>query len=292
MQNRNIFYALGVITFFAFIYFLFLSPPAGFPAGGIVKIDQGKSLRGVSLQLKEAHVIRSRTAFEVFVILFGRETRVISTDYYFEGKLPVFEVARRIALGEHHIIQAKVTIPEGFNNTEMAEAFAAKLIYFNKDNFLTLTKDKQGRLFPDTYYFLITDAETDVIKSLSTNFEQKISPLRSDIVTSGKTEQDIITMASLIEGEAKGDADRAIISGILWKRIKIGMPLQVDAASETYKTRGLPKSPISNPGLAAIKAAIHPESSPYLYYLHDKDGVVHYAKTFAEHRLNVAKYLK
>ena len=70
------------------------------------------------------------------------------------------------------------------------------------------------------------------------------------------------------------------------------MPLQVDAALETYKTKGLPKNPICNPGLDSIRAAIHPEKSNYLYYLHDKDGVIHYATTFAEHKANKLKYLK
>ena len=70
------------------------------------------------------------------------------------------------------------------------------------------------------------------------------------------------------------------------------MSLQADAAPETYKTRGLPKLPIGNPGLLAIKAAIYPQSSPYLYYLHDKNGDIHYAKSFAEHQRNIAKYLK
>ena len=116
--------------------------------------------------------------------------------------------------------------------------------------------------------------------------------LKPEIISSLKTEADIIKMASLIEGEAKGDADRGLISGILWKRIKIGMPLQVDSALETYKTKGLPKSPIDNPGLAAIKAAILPQSSSYLYYLHDKNGNVHYAKSYVEHEQNVLKYLK
>jgi len=70
------------------------------------------------------------------------------------------------------------------------------------------------------------------------------------------------------------------------------MPLQVDSAPDTYKTKGLPKSPIGNPGIAAIKAAMYPQSSPYLYYLHDKSGNIHYAKTFAQHQENVLKYLK
>ena len=99
-------------------------------------------------------------------------------------------------------------------------------------------------------------------------------------------------MASIIERESKGDVDRRVISGILWKRIKIGMPLQVDAAPDTYKTKGLPKSPIGNPGILAIQAAIHPTRSPYLYYLHDKNGNIYYAKTFLEHKQNIARYLK
>ena len=70
------------------------------------------------------------------------------------------------------------------------------------------------------------------------------------------------------------------------------MPLQVDAAFVTYKTKGLPGSPIGNPGMEALQAAIHPKSSPYLYYLHDKNGEIHYAKLFSEHRQNVEKYLK
>ena len=167
-----------------------------------------------------------------------------------------------------------------------------KLANFNKDKFLLEAKDKEGYLFPDTYFFLNNANETDVIKSMSDNFEKKINPLLSEIISSGKTEKEIIIMASIIEREAKGEIDRDVISGILWKRISIGMPLQVDAAPETYKVKGLPKSPICNPGLEAIKASIHPQSSPYLYYLHDKDGNIHYARTFAEHKKNKLKYLK
>ena len=124
------------------------------------------------------------------------------------------------------------------------------------------------------------------------NYERKILPLRSKIISIGKTENEIITMASLIEEESKGDIDRKLISGILWKRLSIGMPLQVDAEPSTYKTKGLPKYPISNPGIKSIEAAIYPEISNYLYYLHDKEGNIHFAKTFVEHKINKLKYLK
>lgn len=275
--------------------FFFLNAPTDFPVGSIVKIEPGKSLRAVSLQLNQEHIIRSRFLFEAFMILFNREKRVISTDYYFDSSLPVYEIARRIAHGENHIAPLVVTIPEGFTNTQIAETVSVKLPNFNKANFLTTALDKEGYLFPDTYYFLIDDTESEVINVMSQNYEKKINPIRPKITASGKTENQIITMASIIEKEAKGNVggqtDREVIAGILWKRISLGMPLQVDAAPETYKTKGLPKTPISNPGMAAILAALNPTASPYLYYLHDKGGVIHYAKTFAEHEANIKKYL-
>jgi UPF0755 protein len=185
-----------------------------------------------------------------------------------------------------------VTIPEGFNVNQIASVCSLKLNNFNQAQFLGETKDLEGYLFPDTYFFLSNASDKDVVKSMSENFQKKITPLLQQINASGKSEKDIITMASIIEGEAKGDIDRGIISGILWKRIQVGMPLEVDSAPETYKTKGLPENPINNPGLKAILAAISPQSSPYLYYLHDKDGNIHYATTFAEHQANIRKYLR
>jgi UPF0755 protein len=198
-----------------------------------------------------------------------------------------------IRINEHQPAPvAVVTIPEGFNLNQIADTASSKLANFNKINFLLETKGLEGYLFPDTYFFLKNANEKDVLKLMSENFEKKITPLLPLINASGHSEKDIITMASLLEREAKGNADLDIVSGILWKRIKIGMPLQVDAAPETYKTKGLLENPICNPGLSAITSAIYPQSSPYLYYLHDKNGIVHYAKTFAEHEANIKKYLK
>ncbi len=263
-----------------------------FPVKSVLEIEPGMSLRSVSLKLKNENYIRSRLALEAFVIIFDKEKRVISTNYYFEGKLSVYEIARRITKGEHEMAPISVTIPEGFNVNQIGDIFAEKLINFDKTKFLLTTENLEGYLFPDTYFFLVNDNEESVVKSMSKNFEKKIDPLLLEITASGKTIEDIIIMASIIEGEAKGDADRDIISGILWKRISINMPLQVDVAMETYKTKGLPDRPIGNPGLLAIKAAIYPKSSSYLYYLHDKDGNIHYSRTYSEHLKNISKYLK
>ena len=295
MQNKNIFYASGIIIFLVFFYFFFsflFSAPADFPVGTIFRIERGDSLRSVSLRLKQNGIVRSRAVFEAFVTIFGSEKNVIYSDYHFEDKLPVYEIARRIGRGEHHIAPTVVTIPEGFNVSQIAEAFAAKLSNFDKNKFLAEAKEQEGYLFPDTYYFLTNDTEQDVIKSMRENFEKKTLELEPGIALSHHSLRDIIIMASLIEGEAKGEKDSGFISGILWKRFAMDIPLQVDVSSETYKIKGLPKNPINNPGMQAIKAAIYPQKSSYLYYLHDKDGNIHYATSFSLHERNVLMYLK
>jgi len=289
--NKRYYYLIGVVVFL-FGYFLLFSAPSNFPKGAIVHINEGVSLRSVSLQLKNEKIIRSRTAFEAFVILYGGEKRVIPSDYLFEEKVPVFEVARRISKGDRRLPPLSVTIPEGFTMVEIADTFSSKLSSFDKIKFLEIAVGKEGYLFPDTYFFLSGDNEDTAFGMMTENFEKKFAPLRPEILAQNKNEKDIIIMASLIEGEANGDLDRGYISGILWRRLAIGMPLQVDVALETYKTRGLPKNPIGNPGLKAIKAAIYPVKSNYLYYIHDKDGNIHYASNFTEHNSNIKKYLK
>ncbi|OGI68785.1 hypothetical protein A3A05_02975 [Candidatus Nomurabacteria bacterium RIFCSPLOWO2_01_FULL_41_12] len=292
MQNKYHFYVLGALFFLIFFTFFFVSAPRNFPEGIVFNVAQGSSLRSVSFELKNQNIIRSRLVFEAFVIIYGGEKHIIPADYLFENKISSREVAKRISKGERHLAPVKVTIPEGFTVYDIADTFALKLSYFNKDKFLNYAKDKEGYLFPDTYFFFTTANEEDVLKSLTDNFKKKISMLENEIINTGKSEGDIIKMASLLERESKGSADRDIISGILWKRLSIGMSLQADAAPETYKKLGLPANPICNPGLLSIKAAIYPKSTPYLYYLHDKDGNIYYAKSFTEHRKNILKYLK
>jgi UPF0755 protein len=292
-KNKKIIsYVFSLVIFLVFSYFFLLSAPANFPRSSVVGIDSGMSLRSISALLKNDQIIRSRVVFEYSVIMLGGEKHIVSADYSFPNSLSVWRVAFSIVRGEHRLPAVLVTIPEGFDLNQIASVCSLKLINFNEIQFSGEAKDMEGYLFPDTYFFLNNANEEDVIKSMSENFQKKVTPLLPQINASGHSEKDIITMASILEGEAKGDADIGIISGILWKRIKIGMPLEVDSAPETYKTKGLPDNPINNPGLKAIIAAINPQSSPYLYYLHDKDGNIYYATTFAEHQANIRKYLR
>ncbi len=156
MQNKNLLYFLGALFFLLFIIYLFFSIPRDFPTGEIFKVEQGDTLRNVSLNLKQTHLIRSRLAFEAFVILYGGEKHLVFADYLFESKLPVWQIAKRISKGEHRLPPVSVTIPEGFDDKQIADLFVSKLENFNKNKFLDKAKNFQGRLFPDTYFFFTT----------------------------------------------------------------------------------------------------------------------------------------
>lgn len=279
---------LYVIFFLILVSYFLFSSPSKFK-DNTIHISYGESLEKVSIELKDKEIIRSSFILKVFVHLFKSNGGIVDGDYLIKKNSPVYLVSWQIARGKHNIEPIKVTLREGLTNEEMADIFAQKLAGFRKDLFLLAVSGKQGYLFPDTYFFFPLTTTDEIVNKLQSNFNNKIKSLQ---LKDNANLNDIITMASILEGEAGNESDAPIISGILWKRIVLGMPLQVDAVLSTYKEKGLPAGPINNPGLLFIKASMNPVSSSYLYYLHDKDGVVHYAKTFAEHKININKYLK
>jgi UPF0755 protein len=310
---RLLMFAVLVVLFWSGIKYL-IAPPASFPVPYRLTIESGQTLFSISHELAADHAIRSTRMFEMFMIALGSERRVSDGEYYFDAPVSSLQIALRMSGRQFGIDRTKVTFPEGFTNKQIAERLAIVFPGFDPVLFLTLAKGTEGYLFPDTYGFFPSVTPDFVIAALKRNFATKVDPLRADMQQSGRTEHDIMVMASIVEKEAAGDSDRAVVSGILWKRFDTGLALQVDApflytlgkqSSEltradlainspynTYRNKGLPPTPIGNPGLASIKATIHPQSSPYLYYLHDNDGGIHYASTYAEHKKNIAKYLK
>ena len=125
----------------------------------------------------------------------------------------------------------------------------------------------------------------------SINFNKKLTVV-NDLGTTTLSLQNILTMASYLEGEANNNKDMRIVSGVLWTRIKIGYYLQIDAASSTYKIKGFTKSPINNPGLVAINAALNPTQTGYLYYITGRDGEMYYAKDYETHLVNIKRHLR
>jgi len=299
------------------VYAFFLSPPTGFPTGEIIVIPEGFTLDESAKLLMADRVISSPVLFSILINLFSHE-KIIAGGYVFEGPKSVFSVAFRTAFGDYGIDRVRITFPEGLSVAEMANVCASTFPACSESEFKKLGKNFEGYLFPDTYFFVPGAGAGEIVLMLRQTFDRKIASFEMPIQTFGKPLKDVLTMASILEGEARDSKDRRMVAGILWKRISIGMPLQVDIAFQyvndglrtktsaeltaedlkinspynTYIHKGLPPTPVGNPGLSAIEDAITPTKTSYLYYLTDKNGVFHYAKTFEEHVANKVKYLK
>lgn len=192
--------------------------------------------------------------------------------------------------------QVKVTIPEGFTAQDIDKKFS-DINLTKPGELLKIIQEKklEGYIFPDTYFFHNDDSAEAILQKMRDNFEKKVSSeIRDEIIHQKKTLDEIIIMASLLEKEIPDIKERKIAAGILWKRLKVGMALQVDVAPITYKERGLPLQPIANPGLDSIRAALYPIESEYWFYLSkppQSGGETVFSKTLEEHNLARVKYL-
>lgn len=306
--------ASSVLFLGLLLWSVFLMPPSGFPTGTYLTVPAGTSIAAEAAALKDQRVIVSPFVFKVLVRAMPGTHRIQSGIYLFRTPTGVFAVAWRISHGISGIPQARVTFPEGYTARQMGETLSKALPGFDSQKFDSLAIPHEGYLFPDTYFFLPGTTEATAIKTLLDTFQLHIAKYADAIAASGHSERDIVTMASILEGEGKTLEDKRIIAGILWRRIAIGMPLQVDAAFgyiygrtgytptaadmrsnsgyNTYRYKGLPQTPINNPGDISLEAALTPAKTDYLYYLTGTDGQMHYASTLAEHVANEKKYLK
>lgn len=311
-STKVILVSFSIIVILLFSYYLFVSHPRNFPIGSVTTIHSGDSLQEISTRLKNEDVIRSIFVFRTAVIILGGERKIIAGDYLLDKKESSIHLAYRLIKGSFHLETMKITIPEGWNVFQIGNYLEKTLIHFNKQVFLKKASIEEGYLFPDTYFVSPTVTTDAIIQMMRSNFKQKISSV-PEIASSTKSLKDIIIMASILEGEALPD-DRRTVAGILWKRISIGMPLQVDSTFlyingkntynltqddlkinspyNTYVYKGLPPGPINNPGLNALKAVVTPIQTKYLYFLTDTEGKIYYARTFAEHIRNKELYLK
>jgi UPF0755 protein len=306
---------IGVtLAFFVVLIAFVFSPPTDFPRGVIFEVKQGENLKTISLNLKDQKIIKFPRLFQYVVYVMGGEKKMKAGSYIFEKKESMFAVISRMMKGYGGFPLVKILIPEGMSVAEMGEILSAHLgKSFEVHKFQALAIHKEGYLFPDTYYFSQNISPEEVINSMQINFEKKISAVEAEIKKSGRSLSDIIKMASIVEEEAADFEDRRKVAGILWKRLDMGMPLQVDAAFgyvlgktsleltaedlrkdspyNTYTRIGLPPTPISNPGLDSIRAVLSPIETRYFYYLSDRNGKIHYAITHDEHIKNKRKYI-
>ena len=319
ISNRAIFTTLIFLFCLIFSYAFFLTPPSNFPRGGVVTINEGSSVAEVATLLAEKQVVRFPKVFE-YLIRFrslgassSKATVVVAGDYAFPQPEDAIAIAERVARGEYDISPIKLTVPEGANTFDIAALLAKLIPGFDVKDFIARAQPREGYLFPDTYYFQPTWDSERMIRTMEKQFLVATKPLASLIDKSGRTQEQIVIMASLLEREARTLESRRMIAGILWKRLDEGMPLQVDATFayftnkstyelslkdlatsspyNTYRYRGLPIGPIANPGLDALTATLTPIESDYWFYLSDRTGNLHYAVDFNQHKLNKALYL-
>ncbi len=283
-------------------------------------VPKGANSELIAKDLVKAKLIRSEVAFKIYLAQNGLSRKLQAGSFSLQQSMTTPEIVQALTKGTNDIW---VTVLEGWRREEIAQALASNLNQqggnFSAEKFLDLTKGKEGYLFPDTYLIPISASEDKIASLLETTLYQKIEPLQADIQASGNTLHQILTMASIIEREAKTPQSRNIVSGILWKRIQHDWPLQVDATLQyikgysqaektwwqtplandkqlespynTYKYKGLPPGPISTASLESISAAINPASSDYWYYITGNDGKMYYARTFEQHNQNIQNHL-
>lgn len=296
-----------------------------------INIKRGDNFWEIAQNLKTSGIIKSRLAFSTLVVFSGSFNSLKAGQYEFEPGTNVFGIVKKIEkgdvlLGSDEIV---VTIPEGlgmseiilklkeagFNDADKIEKMKATA-FVDKFPWLNLVSSRynnlEGFLFPDTYRLAKDASLTDVVEIMLRQFETKTAELRKRESLAGRNFYEILTIASILEEEVP-PLDMPIASGIIWKRLGMDMPLQVDATLvydlgrplkradidtldsdfNTYKYKGLPPTPISNPGIIAIRAATFPQESNYLYYLSRSiDKTTIFSRTFEEHNLARSKYLR
>ncbi len=301
-------------------------------------ITKGESLEEIAGNLAKADLIRKKELFVYYAYYKKEWQKLQAGEYALRRDMNIPEILAVFVEGKVVPDEIAVTFPEGFTVRDM-DALLVKNELLQPGAFRLVSADWEGYLFPDTYRFKKDMSATAVRDVMLTNFKKKFTAemrkdaelllgrlrlyndLARDCKDRGRLLEDsvcvgdaIVTMASLIEKEVRNRDDMKMVSGLLWKRMTLGIPLQVDASIvyltnkkngevllddlkivspyNTYLNRGLPPAPIANPGLQALMAAIYPTESEYLYYLSKPTGETVFSKTLEEHNAAKAKYLR
>jgi UPF0755 protein len=289
-----------------------------------VIIEKGATFADVVRTLEADRVLAHPFAFRLLARFRRVDGDVKAGEYRFPAHQSSDTILQRLVRGEQFAVW--VTIPEGYTTREIAQALAARDLaqasdydrFFLHEGIVlggTRTRTLEGYLFPSTYLIPTDDGPAAVARILVDQFRKELPP---DAAVRAKalhrTIPEIVTIASLVEREGKADDERPLIASVIYNRLRLGMPLEIDASIEyvftehhdvitkrdleidspynTYRHSGLPPTPIANPGKPSLVAAFRPATSDYLYYVAKGDGRHAFAKTLAEHNANVARYLK
>jgi UPF0755 protein len=293
---------------------LYNQPPTNFSSPTSVTVESGMTAKEVTQKLEEVNVVRSKQFLYFVLTLLHDPTDIKASVFVFDEPLTTFAVARRLVAGDFDSDLVRFTHFEGERATHIANRASEVLNNFNKEEFLALAVPLEGKLYPDTYFVPADFTAKQLADLMLQTFNEETAPLEDKLAQSNFTIEEILTLASILEREANSPESMRIVSGILQGRMEAGMALQADASVEyildkplkeltaedlkvdspynTYLNRGLPPTPIGNPGIEAITAVLEPTPTDYVYYITDNEGNFHYAKTYNEHLDNVERYLR
>jgi len=279
----------------------------------IFVIEDGQGVRSIAKNLKDEGLIKDQVAFFLLTKQTGIDSRVQAGNFRLNPSMNAREIAEALTVGTEDIW---ITIPEGQRAGEISDILEENMPNYDPSWEFTL-EENEGYLFPDTY-LVPKDSDIDaIVKIMRDTFDSKFDSL--DTSNSDLTKVEIITLASLIEREARHDIDRPMVSSVIHNRLNEGMKLDIDATLQyilgyqadqkrwwkegltnfdkeldssynTYIIIGLPPGPIANPGLASLEAALNPSTSPYFYYITDQDGTNRYAESLQGHNNNIETY--
>ena len=282
-------------------------------------VKPGTTASEISDRLMQLGDIASRLRFWWLMKLQGDASKFKTGTYAFTPHMDEQAVLDKLVAGDTTVV--KFTIPEGFGIKEIAKRLADEGLV-DEQEFLAEAKDfapydymkkrpnvryaAEGYLFPDTYVIHSDVSAEGIMKMMAEDFDTRLTPaLRQQAAAKGLSIHDLITLASLVEKEARYDEDRPIIAQVFFKRLQMGMPLQsdttlqylmagpkedvsiedtkIDSPYNTYQHEGLPPGPIASPGMKSILAVLNPANTDYLYFVADRQGHNHYSQTYDEH---------
>lgn len=316
-KTKNYFFLLGGFFLFSFIlgaFSLFLyaqSPIQKSVDRELFTIEKGWSGKKIAEELSEQNILPCKFCTFLYLSLVDHSPK--SGTYRVSSKETHLQFLERLLRADYGDVYIYITFPEGATISDYASILTHKGIIQTPKEFLQYQKE-EGYLYPDTYAITPHEGRDTLVKMMRKKFYDSLKKAKRWKRVS-LHDKDAVTLASLVEKEAGNSLqEKQMIAGILLKRLEKGIPLQVDAPFlyergkgskdlsnqdlrndspyNTYTRKGLPKSPIGNPGYDALYAVFHPIPSPYFFYLHGKDGKVHFAKDYQEHLKNKRIYLR
>jgi UPF0755 protein len=325
MRIRNLLLILIALVIVAGGTGMYLTySPVTNSADSPVEIPPGTSLRGIAGILSDHGIIRSELLFIATTKVGGSSGRLQSGLYRFPRRLAIPDVITILSEGSHQAY-LEVTVREGLTIHQIAEEIEEQ-IDIPADSIRTLSRDPafiascgldvpslEGYLLPETYRVRYDITASSMLRRLVTSMQEIFTAeRRRRIRAMGRSMHEILTMASLVEGETRLDRERETVAGVYYNRLRRGMLLQADPTIQyiipdgprrllyrdlsinspynTYMYPGLPPGPVNNPGEASIIAALYPESHDYLYFVADGSGGHRFSRTIEEHNKAVAAY--